>query len=46
MQPDPLPETVYVTFFVEGFRNGIARIEVARVHPSSFIEAVSIALVL
>ena len=43
MQSDPLPETVYVTVFMEGLRTGIARTEVFRVHPSTFEEAVSIA---
>ena len=43
MQSDPLPETVYVTVFMEGLRTGVARTEVFRVHPSTFEEAVSIA---
>ena len=43
MQSDPLPKTVYVTVFMEGLINGIARTEVFRVHPSTFEEAVSIA---
>ena len=44
MQSDPLPEAVHVTIFMEGLRTGIARIEVFRVHPSTFEEAVIIAL--
>ena len=43
MQSDPLPETVYVTVFLEGLRTGVARTEVFRVHPLTFEEAVSIA---
>ena len=43
MQYDPLPETVYVTAFMEGLRTGVSRTEVFRVHPSTFEEAVSIA---
>ena len=42
MQSDPLPETVYVTVFMEGLRTGVARVEVFRVHPSTFEETVSI----
>ena len=42
MQSDPLPETVYVTVFMEGLRTGVARVEVFRVHPSNFEETVSI----
>uniref|UniRef100_M4BTX0 Uncharacterized protein n=1 Tax=Hyaloperonospora arabidopsidis (strain Emoy2) TaxID=559515 RepID=M4BTX0_HYAAE len=44
MQSDPLPEEVHVTIFMEGLRTGIARAEVFRVHPSTFEEAVRIAL--
>uniref|UniRef100_A0AAV1TIT6 Uncharacterized protein n=1 Tax=Peronospora matthiolae TaxID=2874970 RepID=A0AAV1TIT6_9STRA len=44
MQLDPLPEQVRVTIFMEGFRTGIARTEVFRVHPSTFKEAVDTAL--
>uniref|UniRef100_A0AAV1TZI5 CCHC-type domain-containing protein n=1 Tax=Peronospora matthiolae TaxID=2874970 RepID=A0AAV1TZI5_9STRA len=44
MQLDPLPEQVRVTIFMEGLRTGIARTEVFRVHPSTFEEAVDIAL--
>ena len=44
MQSDPLPETVYVTIFMEGLRTGVARTEVFRVHPTTFEESVSIAL--
>uniref|UniRef100_M4B2M4 Uncharacterized protein n=1 Tax=Hyaloperonospora arabidopsidis (strain Emoy2) TaxID=559515 RepID=M4B2M4_HYAAE len=44
MQSDPLPEAVHVTIFMEGLRTGIARAEVFRVHPSTFEEAVRIAL--
>ena len=43
MQSDPLPETVYVTVFMDGLRTGAARTEFFRVHPSPFEEAVSIA---
>ena len=43
MPSDPLPESVYVTVFMEGRLTGVARTEVFRVHPSSFEEAVSIA---
>ena len=42
MQSDPLPETVYLTVFMEGLRTGVSRTEVFRVHPSTFEEAVSI----
>ena len=44
MQLDPLPEEVRVTIFMEGLRTGVARTEVFRVHPSTFEEAVDIAL--
>uniref|UniRef100_A0AAV1T1N7 Retrotransposon gag domain-containing protein n=1 Tax=Peronospora matthiolae TaxID=2874970 RepID=A0AAV1T1N7_9STRA len=44
VQSDPLPEAVHVTIFMEGLRTGIARIEVFRDHPSTFEEAVRIAL--
>uniref|UniRef100_A0AAV1VHB8 Retrotransposon gag domain-containing protein n=1 Tax=Peronospora matthiolae TaxID=2874970 RepID=A0AAV1VHB8_9STRA len=44
MQSDPLPEAVHVTIFMEGLRTGIAITEVFRVHPSTFEEAVRIAL--
>ena len=44
MQSDPLPEAVHVTIFMEGLRTDIARTEVFRVHPSTFEEAVRIAL--
>uniref|UniRef100_M4B6G4 Uncharacterized protein n=1 Tax=Hyaloperonospora arabidopsidis (strain Emoy2) TaxID=559515 RepID=M4B6G4_HYAAE len=44
MQSDPLPEAVHVTIFMEDLRTGIARTEVFRVHPSTFEEAVRIAL--
>uniref|UniRef100_A0AAV1U562 CCHC-type domain-containing protein n=1 Tax=Peronospora matthiolae TaxID=2874970 RepID=A0AAV1U562_9STRA len=44
MQSDPLPEAVHVTIFMEGLRTGIARTEGFRVHPSTFEEAVRIAL--
>ena len=44
MKSDPLPETVHMTIFTEGLRTGIARTEVFRVHPSTFEEAVRIAL--
>ena len=43
MQSDRIPETVYVTVFMEGLRTGLARTEVFRVHLSTFEEAVSIA---
>ena len=44
MQSDPLPEAVHVTIFMEGLRTGVARTEVFRIHPSTFEEAVRIAL--
>ena len=44
MQLDPLSEEVRVTIFMEGLRTGVARTEVFRVHPSSFEEAVEVAL--
>ena len=44
MQLDPLPEAVRITIFMEGLRTGVARTEVFRVHPSTFEEAVDIAL--
>ena len=44
MQLDPLPEAVRVTIFMEGLRTGVARTEVFRVHPSTFEEAVDVAL--
>uniref|UniRef100_H3GPY2 Integrase catalytic domain-containing protein n=1 Tax=Phytophthora ramorum TaxID=164328 RepID=H3GPY2_PHYRM len=44
MAADPLPEAVTVTIFMEGLRTGVARTEVFRVHPTSFEEAVSVAL--
>ena len=44
MQLDPLPEEVRVTIFMEGLRTGVARTEVFRVHPSTFEDAVDIAL--
>jgi hypothetical protein len=44
MAVDPLPEVVTVTVFMEGLRNGMARTEVFRIHPTSFEEAVNVAL--
>ena len=44
MQIDPLPEVVCVTVFMEGLRTGVSRTEVFRVHPSTFDEAVTVAL--
>ena len=44
IQLDPLPEAVRVTIFMEGLRTGVARTEVFRVHPSTFEEAVDVAL--
>uniref|UniRef100_M4BTU0 Retrotransposon gag domain-containing protein n=1 Tax=Hyaloperonospora arabidopsidis (strain Emoy2) TaxID=559515 RepID=M4BTU0_HYAAE len=44
MQLDPIPEMVLVTIFMEGLRTGVAQTEVLRVHPTSFEEAVDIAL--
>ncbi|KAG3046870.1 hypothetical protein PC128_g21412 [Phytophthora cactorum] len=41
---DPLPEAVTLNVFMEGLRTSAARTEVFRVHPSSFEEAVSVAL--
>ena len=43
MQSEPLPETVYVTVFMEGLHTGVARSKAFRVHTSTFEEAVSIA---
>ena len=43
LQSDPLPETIYVTVFMDGPRTGVAKTEVFRAHPSTFEEAVSIA---
>jgi hypothetical protein len=44
MAADPLPEVVTVTVFMEGLHTGVARTEVFRVHPTSFEEAVNVAL--
>jgi hypothetical protein len=44
MAADPLPEVVTVTVFMERLRTGVARPEVFRVHPTSFEEAVNVAL--
>ncbi|GMF60177.1 unnamed protein product [Phytophthora fragariaefolia] len=44
MVVDPLPEAVTVTVFMEGLRTGVARTEVFRTHPTSFEEAVNVAL--
>ena len=44
MFADPLPEAVTVTVFMEGLRTGVARTEVFRSRPSSFEEAVDMAL--
>ena len=44
MQLDPLPESVLATIFMEGLHTGVARTEVFRVHPSTFEEAVGVAL--
>ncbi|ETO60134.1 hypothetical protein F444_21632, partial [Phytophthora nicotianae P1976] len=44
MAADPLPELVTVTLFMEGPRVSAARTEVFRVHPTSFEEAVDVAL--
>ncbi|KAG2840375.1 hypothetical protein PC112_g3759 [Phytophthora cactorum] len=41
---DPLPEAVTLTVSMKGLRTSVARTEVFRVHPSSFEEAVSVAL--
>ncbi|GMF64339.1 unnamed protein product [Phytophthora fragariaefolia] len=41
---DPLPEAVTVTVFMDGLRTGVARTEVFRTHPTSFKEAVTVAL--
>ena len=40
MQTSPLAEEIKVTIFMEGLRTGVARMEVFRVHPSTFEEAV------
>ena len=44
MGDNPVSEEVSVTIFMEGLRNGIARMKVLRIHPSTFEEAVHIAL--
>ena len=44
MQLNPLTKEVNVTIFMEGLRAGVARTEVFRVHPSTFKEAVDVAL--
>ncbi|CEG40066.1 Retrotransposon gag domain [Plasmopara halstedii] len=44
MAADPLSEAVTVTVFMEGFRIDVDKMEVFRVHPSSFEEVVSAAL--
>ena len=44
MQLGPLPEDVRVDLFMEGLRNEVARTKVFHVHPSTFEEAVDIAL--
>ncbi|GMF49847.1 unnamed protein product [Phytophthora fragariaefolia] len=44
MAVDPLPEAATVTVFMEGLRTGVARTEVFRTHPTSFEEAVNVAL--
>ena len=44
MQLDSLRESVLVTIFVEGLHTGVARTEAFRVDPSTFEEAVAIAL--
>ena len=36
MQSDPLPETFYVTVFIEWLRTGVSRTGVFRVHPYPF----------
>ena len=44
MASDPLDEAVTTTIFMEGLRPGCARTEVFRMHPTSFEEAVDIAM--
>ncbi|GMF55660.1 unnamed protein product [Phytophthora fragariaefolia] len=44
MAVDPLPEAVTVTVFIEDLRTGVARTKVFRIHPTSFEEAVNVAL--
>ena len=44
MQLEPLAEAVQVTIYMEGLRAGVARMEVFRVHPQTFEEAVDVAL--
>ncbi|GMF44473.1 unnamed protein product [Phytophthora fragariaefolia] len=44
MAVDPLPGAVTVTVFMECLRTGVARTEVFRTHPTSFEEAVNVAL--
>ncbi|KAG3196273.1 hypothetical protein PC128_g7807 [Phytophthora cactorum] len=41
---DPLPEAVTLTVFMEGLRTSAAQTVVFRVHPTSFEEAVNVAL--
>uniref|UniRef100_M4B3E9 Uncharacterized protein n=1 Tax=Hyaloperonospora arabidopsidis (strain Emoy2) TaxID=559515 RepID=M4B3E9_HYAAE len=44
MQLHPLPEEVRITIFMKVFRTGVAQTEVFRCHPSTFEEAMDIAL--
>ncbi|GMF23841.1 unnamed protein product [Phytophthora fragariaefolia] len=44
MTVDPLPEAVTMTVFMEGLRTGVARTEVFRTDPTSFEEAMNVAL--
>ena len=44
VQQNPLAEEVKVTIFMEGIRTEVARTEVIRVHPSTYEEAVDVAL--
>ena len=36
LQLDPVPEMILVSIFLEGIRSGVPRLEVFRVHPTSF----------
>ncbi|KAG6612888.1 Gag protein [Phytophthora cinnamomi] len=44
MVAQPLPESVTVTVFMDGLRTGVVRTEVFRNHPTTFEEAMAVAL--
>ena len=44
MQLNPLAEEVKVTILMKGFRSGVAKTEAFRGHPSTFEEAVDVAV--